>query len=131
MATFSELLTAYMTRTGITDADLARRVGVNRLTLVRWKEGVTSRPRYREDVVKCAEVLRLTAEEGDELLLAAGFYPENPVAVPAGPLAPVEVEAELLPAPVEQPTAGLDPASLRGVYALVPLSGWQWPLSWR
>ena len=91
LATFSELLTAYMTRTGITDADLARRVGVNRLTLVRWKEGVTSRPRYREDVVKCAEVLRLTAEEGDELLLAAGFHPESPE-VPAGPLAPVEVE---------------------------------------
>ena len=79
MATFSELLTTYMTRTGIGDADLARRVGVNRLTLVRWKEGVTSRPRYREDVVKCAEVLRLTAEEGDELLLSAGFYPENPL----------------------------------------------------
>ncbi len=106
MATFSELLTDYMTRTGIGDADLARRIGVNRLTLVRWKEGVTNRPRYREDVVKCAEVLRLTAEEGDELLLSAGFYPDNPAAS-AGPPAPVPVEAELLPAPVEaaQPPA--------------------------
>ena len=34
------------------------------------------------------------------MLLAAGFYPENPVA-PAAPLAPVEVEGGLLPAPVE------------------------------
>ena len=100
MATFSELLTTYMTRTGIGDADLARRIGVNRLTLIRWKEGVTSRPRYREDVVKCADVLRLTAEEGDELLLSAGFYPENPVAS-AVPPEPVEIEAELLPAPVD------------------------------
>ena len=77
MPTFGELLTAYMTRTGIGDAELARRVGVSRLTLVRWKEGVTSRPRHREDVVRCAELLRLDPEERDQLLLAAGFSPEN------------------------------------------------------
>ena len=114
MATFSELLTTYMTRTGIGDADLARRIGVNRLTLIRWKEGVTSRPRYREDVVKCADVLRLTAEEGDELLLSAGFYPENPVA-PAEPPEPVALEKELLPVSVEMlpaPAPDLTPATL-------------------
>ena len=70
-----------MERTGIGDTELARRIPVSRPTLVRWREGVTSRPRYREDVVRCAELLRLTPEERDEFLLAAGFSPETqPVA---------------------------------------------------
>ena len=76
MPTFADLLTLYMERTGIGDAELARRIPVSRPTLVRWKEGVTTRPRYREDVVRCAELLRLTPEELDEFLLAAGFSPE-------------------------------------------------------
>ena len=77
LKTFAELLTSYMARTGIGDAELARRIPVSRPTLIRWKDGVTARPRYREDVIRCAEVLRLTAEETDELLLAAGFSPET------------------------------------------------------
>ena len=77
MQTFADLLTAYMDRTGIGDAELARRIPVSRPTLLRWKEGVTARPRYREDIVRCAEILRLTADETDELLLAAGFSPET------------------------------------------------------
>ena len=51
-----------MERTGIGDAELARRIPVSRPTLIRWKEGVTTRPRYREDVVRCAELLRLTQD---------------------------------------------------------------------
>ena len=73
MPDFGELLTTYTDRAGIGDAELARRIGVNRLTLVRWKEGVTARPRYREDVVRCAEALRLSDEERESLLAAAGF----------------------------------------------------------
>ena len=76
LETFAELLTAYMDRTGIGDAELARRIPVSRPTLLRWKEGVTTRPRYREDVIRCAELLRLTVEETNGLLLAAGFSPE-------------------------------------------------------
>ena len=67
MPTFGELLTSHVSRSGIGDSDLARRVGVSRLTPIRWKEGVTARPRYREDVLRCAEVLRLTPEELDAL----------------------------------------------------------------
>ena len=67
-----------MERTGIGDAELARRIPVSRPTLVRWREGVTARPRYREDVVRCAELLRLTPEERDGFLMAAGFSPETP-----------------------------------------------------
>ena len=80
-----------MARTGIRDAELARRIPVSRQTLVRWKEGVTSRPRYREDVIRCAELLRLTDEETDELLLAAGFSPE---AVPPSPEAEVPLPSD-------------------------------------
>ena len=82
MRTFAELLTAYMERTGIGDAEFARRIPVSRPTLIRWKEGQTARPRYREDVARCAELLRLTVDETDELLLAAGFSP-NAAPAPA------------------------------------------------
>jgi len=71
LPTFAELLTAHIERVGISDADLSRRIGISRLTLIRWKEGVTARPRHREDVLRCAEILRLTPEELDELLLSA------------------------------------------------------------
>ncbi len=81
MATFADLLTSYMARAGVGDAEFARRLGVSRLTLIRWKEGVTQRPRYREDVLRCAELLRLEAGERDALLLAAGFAPEAPPGV--------------------------------------------------
>ena len=96
MPGFAELLTAYMARTGIGDAELARRIGVSRLTLIRWREGVTSRPRHREDVVRCAEVLRLTAEERNELLLVTGYSPDDtPVPVAPSPAAqPDDLPAE-------------------------------------
>ena len=106
MSTFADLLTEYMARVGIGDAEMARRVGVSRLTLIRWKEGVTSRPRYREDVINCADLLRLTPAERDALLLAAGFSPDAPpaidqttsLAVPA-PAEQAEVTAETHPSP--------------------------------
>ena len=104
MGTFAELLTTYMARTGIGDAELARRIGVSRLTLVRWKLGVTSRPRHRGDVARCADMLRLTPEERDELLLAAGFSPEDaaPADVPADAVPP-EPQASH-PEPAEMPS---------------------------
>ena len=105
MQTFADLLTAYMDRTGIGDAELARRIPVSRPTLLRWKEGVTARPRHREDIVRCAEILRLTAAETDELLLAAGFSPET---------APPTESPETARAPAEpEPTAG---ATTQGIF---------------
>ncbi len=87
--TFADLLTEYMERTGIGDAELARRINVNRLTLIRWREGVTERPRHREDVARCADVLRLTPDERDEFLLAAGFQPDSA----AGIVSPTDGDA--------------------------------------
>ena len=95
--TFADLLTEYMERTGIGDAELARRINVNRLTLIRWREGVTERPRHRQDVARCADVLRLSTEERDEFLLAAGFQPETPTGVTSAPddSTPARQEEEL------------------------------------
>ena len=103
MRTFAELLTEYMARTGISDAELARTVGVRRQTIFRWKEGLVARPRSADDVVRCADRLRLTAEERDALLIAAGFPPENLPAV-----APV-----VAPAQAAQPGAPAAPDAVR------------------
>ena len=80
MRTFAELLTEYIERAGISDTELARSIGVRRQTLFRWKDGQIQRPRYRDDVLRCARRLRLTAEERDLLLTAAGFSPAAPPA---------------------------------------------------
>ncbi len=112
MPTFSELLTAHIERVGISDADLARRIGISRLTLIRWKEGVTARPRYREDVLRCAEILRLTPEERDELLLSAEFHPESepptePTPEPQGAALAVAGNAPGAASPVIPANAGI------------------------
>lgn len=111
MRTFAELLIEYTQRAGISDVELARSTGVQRQTIFRWKEGLVTRPRYREDVVKIAAKLRLTPAEQDELLLAAGFPPDNnlpkselpgsdqPGAVAAAVAGAVPAEAAAHPAP--------------------------------
>lgn len=76
MQAFGELLSDYMRRTGINDSELARTLGISRQTVFRWKQGQVARPRHRDDVLVCARRLRLSAEERDRLLLAAGFAPE-------------------------------------------------------
>jgi hypothetical protein len=50
---------------------------VRRLTVIRWKTGETKHPRHREDILRCAHVLRLSPQERDELLLSAGHRPEE------------------------------------------------------
>ena len=75
MQTFAKLLSQYMRRTGISDTELARYIGVRRQTVFRWREGLTTRVRHRDDVLRCAEKLRLTDSEQDEFLMAAGFAP--------------------------------------------------------
>ena len=104
MPTFAELLTEYMRRTGISDSDLARTLGVRRQTIFRWKEGLVERPRHREDVLRCAERLRLTSEERDELLLAAGFSPQDLSLISAPVMSPTVAPLPSLPEPAPLPT---------------------------
>jgi tetratricopeptide (TPR) repeat protein/transcriptional regulator with XRE-family HTH domain len=111
MRTFGELLKEYMDRTGISDAELARTLGVRRQTVFRWKEGSVVRPRHPEDVLRCAQRLRLTAEERDELLMAAGFPPQSTPALPppavSAPPGTKEIVAELLQAPTQAARRGV------------------------
>jgi tetratricopeptide (TPR) repeat protein/transcriptional regulator with XRE-family HTH domain len=117
MRTFGQLLRQYTERTGISDAELARTLGVRRQTIFRWKEGSVARPRHLDDVLRCAQRLRLTPEERDTLLVAAGFPPENPPA--SAPLAAtVQPRTEMIPS---QPFPV--PASQRGVSRR-----WRWAI---
>jgi len=105
LPTFAELLTTYMRRIGVTDAELARKIGVQRQTIFRWKEGTVGRPRVREDVLRCAECLRLTPEERDGFLLAAGFAPEGMLVVPpASSASPIEAPTTPAPMPAADET---------------------------
>ncbi len=118
MRSFSELLIEYTRRTGISDSELARSIGVRRQTIFRWKEGMVSRPRHREDVLALAKRLRLSPEERDELLLAAGFPPEAPMSAAASQEeTPQRDQAPLqegpLPSPVPPPATSAPAAPTR------------------
>ena len=98
LPTFGQLLSEYMTRSGISDSELARAIGVRRQTIFRWKEGLVERPRAREDVLQCAKKLRLSNEERDRLLLSAGFPPEQLTLAPLTDPPPAPVgDRDLLP----------------------------------
>ena len=127
LPTFAELLTTYMRRIGVTDAELARKIGVQRQTIFRWKEGTVGRPRVREDVLRCAECLRLTPEERDGFLLAAGFPPEGVLVMPPAPALPTSpIEAPTtsasMPAANETPIAIHRPERLSPVEQDLPTS---------
>jgi tetratricopeptide (TPR) repeat protein/transcriptional regulator with XRE-family HTH domain len=127
MRTFGELLKEYMNRTGISDAELARTLGVRRQTIFRWKEGSVARPRHAEDVLRCAQRLRLTPQELDMLLVAAGFPPENPPAsLPPAASVPAEIPgttSEPLPAPAARLSIfGRWPWVISGVAAIAVLA---------
>jgi tetratricopeptide (TPR) repeat protein/transcriptional regulator with XRE-family HTH domain len=74
---FAELLSMFAERSGMSDAELARRLGISRQTIFRWREGETQRPRHREDVVRLADALRLEPEERNQLFFTAGFPPDR------------------------------------------------------
>ena len=127
MPTFGEILTSHIDRSGIGDSDLARRIGVSRLTLIRWKEGVTARPRYREDVLRCAEVLRLTPNERDELLVSAEFEPEaHPSQPPQPPHPRASASQETPSATLATEPASSAPAVIVNVPATVPAASATW-----
>src|SRR5947209_7625399 len=101
MRSFAELLREYTARTGVSDAELARALGVRRQTIFRWKEGLTERPRRREDVQRCADKLRLSPDERGQLLLAAGFAPEQAPPLDGRPAEAAEHSAPDVPSQPE------------------------------
>ncbi len=112
MRTFAELLREYTGRTGVSDAELARAVGVQRQTIFRWKEGTVARPRSADEVLRAAAKLRLTPGERDELLLAAGF---PPVAAVAPPQPATAVEPDAAPGRAVTSETGPEPPTPDGV----------------
>lgn len=138
MQNFSHLLNQFIQRAGISDAELARSVGVSRQTIFRWREGLTARPRQREDVLVIARKLRLTPEECDQLLLAAGFRPEqaglpenSAAASPVG-LSGVQAEGSRQPAPewAGPGTALARPPLLLGMVGLILVVGLATVMFW-
>ncbi len=75
--TFGELLVGFRSREGMSQAELAKRLGMGRPTISGWESG-KSLPRYVSDVVgKVADIFSLSDEERYTLLRA---YPNNPEA---------------------------------------------------
>ncbi len=74
---FSDLLIQYMRRIRASAAGVAAEIGLSREAVNNWRNGY-SRPskRHRDKLVACANYLRLTEEETNGLLAAAGFEPE-------------------------------------------------------
>lgn len=69
---FSHLFTHYLTRSGYSISQLARLANVPKMTILHWQQGQVKRPRSWQDLLRIAAVLRLTANEVDLLLYAAG-----------------------------------------------------------
>ena len=105
MQTFSQLLKMYAERSGISDAELARAVGVRRQTIFRWKEGTVARPRSRDDVLAVSQKLRLSVSETDGLLVAGGFHPEGDRPFTAESALAVEESLAAVPMPARLPNA--------------------------
>ena len=76
MYTFSRLLTKHQHKNNFTYDDLAKKVGVNRITIMRWATG-KSEPNKLEHILKLADALRLKPRRRDELLYAAKKQPEK------------------------------------------------------
>ena len=67
---FGKLLNNYMRRIRARAKDVADELGVSRQTILNWIQG-TSMPKKCSKVIICAQFLRLTARETDELFTAA------------------------------------------------------------
>jgi hypothetical protein len=76
MPTFADLLSNYLESRGISHAELAKNIQVQRDILLEWLTDEVSLPLKREEVLRCANYLQLTPNEQNELLTAAGFEPE-------------------------------------------------------
>lgn len=72
---FAHVVGECLTRSGYNACQVARLAGLPRRTVANWLDGVVTKPRSWLDVVKLARVLRLTLNEVNELLAAAGYPP--------------------------------------------------------
>src|SRR5438128_2501803 len=73
---FAEQLGRYLVRAGITQQELANKIGKHRNTIVKWMNR-TSVPTQRGQVLRVADELSLLKEERKAFLQAAGFSLEQ------------------------------------------------------
>jgi hypothetical protein len=83
---FAQQLDLYMKKAGLTDRMLAEQIQNRKMTVYNWRMGKTISP-LRHNVLKCAEILKLTAKQRFEFLRAAGHVDEQAQVLP--PLIPV------------------------------------------
>lgn len=74
LTSFADLLQQYMAQSDMqyTPGLVSRFSGVPKTTIVNWLEGRVARPRHWQDLVKVADALRLSEEQTNALLAAAG-----------------------------------------------------------
>ena len=72
---FAHVVRECLTRSGYNACQVARLAGLPRRTVANWQDGVVTRPRNWQDVVKLAITLRLPRNEANKLLAAAGYPP--------------------------------------------------------
>jgi transcriptional regulator with XRE-family HTH domain len=75
MTTFSDLLTKYMRVLGLTEAELADKIGVSTDTIRHWR--ASAQYSRCKTVKKIAKTLQLTPEQQNEFFLAAGCVPNQ------------------------------------------------------
>lgn len=77
---FPDLLSLYMRRIRASASGVATEIGLSREAVNNWRNG-TSLPnaRSRDKLVACTRYLRLTEQETNRLMSAAGFEPEFPL----------------------------------------------------
>lgn len=87
---FPDLLGRHMRRIRASAAGVASEIGISREAVNNWRQGCSLPSRkHRDKVLACANYLRLTEQETNQLLAAAGFeteFPAEPVqAIAADP----------------------------------------------
>lgn len=70
---FTDLLEQYVNRVGYNTSQLARLSDLPHRTVANWLEGRVRKPRTREDLLKVAKALHLSASETTSLLKAADY----------------------------------------------------------
>jgi len=76
---FPDLLGRHMRRIRASAAGVASEIGISREAVNNWRQGYSLPSRkHRDKLLACANYLRLTEQESNELLAAAGFEPEFP-----------------------------------------------------
>jgi hypothetical protein len=77
---FATLLSGYLRRIRASASGVATEIGMSREAVNNWRHGLSLPSRkHRHKLVDCARYLRLSEQETDRLLKAAGFEPEYPV----------------------------------------------------